>query len=255
MTDGTNASGGDVIPATGVRRRRRRMAVGDSPVDAKQEERARTLAELGLDSRYAGLTGATPTTAGEIMRAIALAHGKKHAMDYCLTTVYRMRLRGATQAQIAKEFNVSTSTVARWVNMLRERMRDEVKQLDPHLIIGEALSFYTEVRRTAMREFANAPSHAQQIQVHADGTETRTRIIDRNATTYKSAMLGHAVRAQDSLLAVLEKAGMFDALEPPGSQPLHEDTSLAEIMKDVLDGGDFSDGTGDGEEIDVALII
>lgn len=93
-----------------------------------------------------------PTDPAERLRYLNRVHGPEVAKEYALRTMLKLLIRGSTLLVIGRVFNVTQQSVRRWRKELKQRMGDEVAQLDVNTLIGESLAIYTEMTQHALAE-------------------------------------------------------------------------------------------------------
>jgi hypothetical protein len=128
VSDGTQTYGSDVAD--------------DNP-DLNEEVIHRAM-ELGENTPVQEFT---PQSRMEEVRT----RGGAYEREYRLTLLHRMLMRRVPLDEIAKELDVSVSTIKNDRTELYHRLRKEAKSLDINKIVGDTLGFYAEVRGMSMR--------------------------------------------------------------------------------------------------------
>lgn len=77
--------------------------------------------------------------------------GGAYEREYRLQLLHRMLLRRVPLDEIARELDVSVSTIKNDRAELYRRLKDEAKNLDINKLIGDTLGFYAEVRGMSLR--------------------------------------------------------------------------------------------------------
>jgi DNA-binding Lrp family transcriptional regulator len=75
----------------------------------------------------------------------------EYAQEYRLRLIHRMLMRNIPLDEIARELNVSVSTVCRDRKRLKERLREEARSLDIDELIGDSREFYKEIQGMGLR--------------------------------------------------------------------------------------------------------
>lgn len=120
------------------------------------------------------------------VRAVYAYHSIEVAQDYLFRILNKFRMRGLSLDQIGQLFDVTPQTVCRWIAKLKQRYVTASKQVEIQTLVGETLEYFGEIGATAMREMDAATKPAD-----------------------KSRLLETALRAKESTITFLDRAGFF----------------------------------------------
>ena len=115
----------------------------------------------------------------------------EYAPEYRLQLLHRLLMRRIPLDEIAKQLGVSVRTVQRDRDKLNAQMRKEAGSMDMNEYVGDTVAFFNEIRSLALRI----------------GTSSN------NPLSSRLAALSRAMQAQKDKTAVLQVAGVFDAIK------------------------------------------
>lgn len=158
------------------------------------------------------------------MNEVALAGSSNYAKEYRLTLLHRLLMRRVPLDQIARQLNVSISTIEKDRIALKQRLRELAKEQDINEIIGANNEIYAEIRGMAMRV-----ASAGEGQRDAEG-----RPIAGTPVAMKLAAMRTALAATNDNNRMLSAAGVFDALRFRRAETADGQTDMQRLMQ----GGD-----------------
>lgn len=120
---------------------------------------------------------------------VALSGSAAYAKEFRLNMLHRMLMRNVPLDQIARQLQVSISTVEKDRAELKRRLRERAKELDINELVGNQSAFYDEIQALSLRV--------------ASGDAT---------TPMKLAALRTSLAANADRARFLNSAGVFDAL-------------------------------------------
>jgi hypothetical protein len=127
--------------------------------------------------------------------------------------------------QIAQRFGVTVRTIYTWEQKLYAKLRDEARNIDANVFLGESLEFYKTLRAAGMA-------------IYLTGTDVRTKQVG----------LEQARAANNDMHKYLHTAGFYDAVkfQPQASSQADERSRLAgEVARgarDILAAFEIIDG-------------
>lgn len=150
----------------------------------------------------------------------------QYEREFRLRLLHRMLMRGIPLDEIARELDISVSTVIRDRKELWDRLRTAAKKLDINLLIGDTMAFYNEAVAMAMR--------------HASNT--------KNPVNMKLASIRTAVAAKNDQTRMMAQAGVFEALKfvPDKSKGQGDIQKLMNLTREVLDEDNVKQGLPEG---------
>ncbi len=86
----------------------------------------------------------------ERIEQIAIA-SPSYSREYQLQLLHKLMLRGLPLDTVAPMMGISLNTVVTLRRQLMNRLREEAKYIDIHLLAGKSRAFYEEIKHTAMR--------------------------------------------------------------------------------------------------------
>lgn len=101
--------------------------------------------------------------------------GGKYEREYRLQLLHRMLMRRVPLDEIARELDVSVTTVKNDRLELFQRLKEEAKKLDINLIIGDTMGFFAEVQGLALRT-----ASIKQVPMNLRLAAMRTALSSRN---------------------------------------------------------------------------
>lgn len=144
--------------------------------------------------------------------------GSQYEREYRLQLLHRMLMRRIPLDQIAKELEVSVTTVMNDRKEIYHRLREEAKRLDINHIVGDTLGFYTEIQGMALRAASNSQSPLSS----------------------RLAALRTALSAKNDMHRFLQTAGVYDVLQFRAAEGTSKDdiSTLMKITKGILEDSD-----------------
>lgn len=127
------------------------------------------------------------------MNEVAMAGSPTYAKEYRLTLLHRLLLRNTPLDQIARQLQVSISTIEKDRAELKKRLRESAKELNIDEMVGHANGLYDEVQGMALR-------------IASAGGEQAV------PTPMKLAAMRTALAANADRTRFLHNAGVFDVL-------------------------------------------
>jgi hypothetical protein len=124
---------------------------------------------------------------------VALAGSRAYSREYRLGLLARMLMRNVPLDQIARQLQVSISTVEKDRAELRARFREQAKGLDINELVGQQSAFYDEVRAMSMRIASSGGDQAAPVPM-------------------KLAAMRTALASEADRTRFLNTAGVFDVL-------------------------------------------
>mgnify|MGYP005858542325 CR=1 FL=1 len=149
--------------------------------------------------------------------------------EYRLSLIGRLLMRRIPLDQIARQLNVSVSTVKRDRAEFQRRIRSQASTLNVTEIVGETIAYYQEI----------------------GGNALRIASMEKTPQPTKLAALRTAAMARKEMLSGMTTAGVFDALKfEPGTDSTSDDMQklVAAAMNALGEEGDAVDEAMD--EID-----
>lgn len=143
--------------------------------------------------------------------------------EFRLRLLHRMLMRGIPLDEIARELDISVSTVMRDRKELWDRLRIAAKKLDINLLIGDTMAFYNEATAMAMRHASNS----------------------KHPINMRLASIRTAVAAKNDQTRMMAQAGVFEALKfvPDKSSGQGDIQELMRLTREILDeGGEQQEG-------------
>jgi Trp operon repressor len=128
------------------------------------------------------------------MNEVALAGSSAYAKEYRLQMLHRLLMRNVPLDQIARQFQVSISTVEKDRAELKRRFREAAKELTIEEIIGNQVGIYDEISGMALR-------------VASGGGEGNT-----TPTAMRLAAMRTSLAANADKTRFMNTAGVFDVL-------------------------------------------
>ncbi len=149
----------------------------------------------------------------------------QYEREFRLRLLHRMLMRGIPLDEIARELDISVSTIIRDRKELFDRLRLAAKKLDINLLVGDTMAFYNEAAAMALR--------------HASSTKTPVNM--------RLAGIRTAVAAKNDQTRMLAQAGVFEALKyiPDKSKGQGDIQKLMQLTREIIDE-DKQQGIPDG---------
>lgn len=147
---------------------------------------------------------------------VALAGSAAYAKEYRLTLLHRLLMRKVPIDQIARQLNVSISTIEKDRSELKRRLREIARELDINEIIGRNVDIYDEIRGMSLR-IASAGDGQQNGQ---PGTPIAMKL----------AALRTALAATNDANRMFAAAGVFDALRFRAAETATGQTDMQRLM-------------------------
>jgi hypothetical protein len=191
--------------ATRERVRRRRRSTGgtsDRTTEARSPnpDNDEEVVDLDLDAAIVAQAqqgqpfrppaeGAMDFTPQNRMKDVKKRSGK-YEKEYRLQLLHRMLMRRVPLDEIARELDVSVSTIMRDRQVLYDRLRTEAKKLDINQMVGDTMGFFSEIQGMALRAAS----------------------IKKSPVNLRLAAMRTALSSRNDQHKFLEKAGVFDVL-------------------------------------------
>lgn len=147
---------------------------------------------------------------------VAQSGSAAYAKEYRLSLLHRLLMRRVPIDQIARQLNVSISTIEKDRVALKQRLREAAKELDINEIVGRNVEIYDEVRGMALR----VASTGDQA---SDG---RAAV----PVAMKLAAMRTALAATNDANRMLSAAGVFDALRFRAAETATGQTDMQRLM-------------------------
>ncbi len=149
----------------------------------------------------------------------------QYEREFRLRLLHRMLMRGIPLDEIARELDISVSTIIRDRKELFDRLRLAAKKLDINLLVGDTMAFYNEAASMALRHASNS-----KIPVNMRLAGIRTAVAAKNDQT-----------------RMLAQAGVFEALKyiPDKSKGQGDIQKLMQLTREIIDE-DKQKGIPDG---------
>ncbi len=179
-------------------------------------ERATIDADTGLPDESGAPAPINPRAR---LDEVALAGSAAYAKEYRLTLLHRLLMRRVPIDQIARQLNVSISTVEKDRAALKVRLREIAKEQDINEIVGRNIEIYDEIRGMSLRIASGGE------QRNADGTAAPVTPI-----AMKLAALRTGLAATNDSNRMLSAAGVFDALRFRASETASGQTDMQRLM-------------------------
>lgn len=164
------------------------------------------------------------------LHEVAAEGSASYAKEYRLSLLHRLLMRNTPLDQIARQFNVSISTIEKDRAELRRRLREAAMDLNINQMIGEQNAFYDEAQ-------------AMSLRIASGGQEVPTPM--------KLAAIRTALAANADRTRFNNTAGVFDALRYRRTEQGDDLTDVqllmqqtGEMLRQFMEG---EDGTG-GED-------
>lgn len=166
---------------------------------------------------------------------VAAAGSAAYSKEYRLSLLHRLLMRRVPIDQIARQLNVSISTVEKDRVALKARLREHAKELDINEVVGRNLEIYDEIRGMSLRVASSGEGQNGQATV---------------PTAMKLAAMRTALAATNDSTRMLSAAGVFDALRFRAAETAAGQTDMQRLMAgadDLLrslledDGADMSE--------------
>lgn len=138
----------------------------------------------------------------------------KQEYEFNIRLIHRLLLRNQTPQEIAKQLNLSNATVNKYIKRINEKLRENAKNLDINILIGDTISFYKELEAITM--------------IAATDEDLP---VDERLSAVKTAIL-----AKDGHSKFLEKTGVFETLRFQSATSNTDDSlvKLVEITEALL---------------------
>lgn len=150
---------------------------------------------------------------------VALAGSAAYAKEYRLSLLHRLLMRRVPIDQIARQLNVSISTIEKDRVALKARLREAAKELDINEIVGRNVEIYDEVRGMALRVASSGEQRNEDGSVRA-----------AVPTAMKLAAMRTALAATNDANRMLSAAGVFDALRFRAAETATGQTDMQRLM-------------------------
>ncbi len=139
----------------------------------------------------------------------------QYEREFRLRLLHRMLMRGIPLDEIARELDISVSTVMRDRKELWDRLRTAAKKLDINLLIGDTMAFYNEAVAMAMRHASNS----------------------KHPINMRLASIRTAVNAKNDQTRMMAQAGVFEALKftPDKTKGQGDIQKLMRLTREILD--------------------
>lgn len=193
----------------------------DEP-EADLNERVRQIAQTaGAPIRRSaqpttdGTTGAGDFTPANRLAEVA-ALSPEYAREYRLRLVHRMMMRNVPLDEIARELDVSLSTIHRDRQTLKQLLCRAAEGLDINELIGDSMGFYREVQGMGLRAASNSKA----------------------PLNHRIAAMRTALSSKNDEHRFLQTAGVYDVLRyKPNTAGKGDDIrKLVDITSALLDG-------------------
>ena len=136
------------------------------------------------------------------LNAVAIAGSANYAKEYRLGLLHRLLMRNVPLDQIARQLNVSISTVEKDRAELKKRLREAALQLNIDEMVGNNNALYDEISGMSLRIASQASSGRDE-----HGNPTPPVPIAMRLAAMRTALASNADRTR-----FLNSAGVFDAL-------------------------------------------
>lgn len=136
------------------------------------------------------------------LNTVALAGSSAYAKEYRLTLLNRMLMRNVPLDQIARQLNVSISTVEKDRAALKKRLREAATLLNVDEMVGGQNAVYDEIAGMSMRIASQA----------GGGTDENGNPVVAVPTAMRLAAMRTALAANADRTRFLNTAGVFDVL-------------------------------------------
>ena len=122
---------------------------------------------------------------------LEMTKGTEVGVEYRLSLIHRMLMRGVPTDEIARELGVSISTVKRDKRELRKRLQNEAQDLDTDHMIGDTMAFFNEIAAMSLRVASNS----------------------RTPYAIRLAAMRTSLSSRNDMNKFLANAGVFDVLQ------------------------------------------
>lgn len=136
------------------------------------------------------------------------SRASNYEREYRLKLVHRMLMRNVPLDQIAKELDVSVSTIQRDRAALHKELRKAAQKMDINQIIGDTVGFYGEVQGMGMRMAS----------------------LTKLPANVRLAAMRTALGARGDMNRFFNASGVFDVLKFRASDD-QEDTEMEHLVK------------------------
>ena len=150
---------------------------------------------------------------------VALAGSAAYAKEYRLTLLHRLLMRRVPIDQIARQLNVSISTIEKDRAALKIRLREIAKEQDINEIVGRNIEIYDELRGMSMRIASSGEQRGPNGETLA-----------ATPVAMKLAALRTALAATNDSNRMLSAAGVFDALRFRASESATGQSDMQRLM-------------------------
>lgn len=136
------------------------------------------------------------------LQDVAVAGSAAYAKEYRLTLLHRMLMRNVPLDQIARQLQVSISTVEKDRVLLKKRLREAATQLNIDELVGSQNAVYDEISGMSLRIASQA----------GGGTDESGNPTNAVPTAMRLAAMRTALAANADRTRFMNTAGVFDVL-------------------------------------------
>lgn len=136
------------------------------------------------------------------LNAVALAGSANYAKEYRLALLHRMLMRNVPLDQIARQLQVSISTVEKDRSLLKKRLREAATQLNIDEMVGSQNAVYDEIAGMSLRIASQAGGGSDE-----NGNPVQAVPVAMRLAAMRTALAANADRTR-----FLNTAGVFDVL-------------------------------------------
>lgn len=147
-------------------------------------------------------------TPGNRMDAVG-KRSSKYEKEYRYKLLHRMLLRNVPLDKIADELHISVSQVRRDRAALYTRVREEAKELDINMLIGDSVGFYNEITSMALRAAS----------------------LNKTPLNMRLAAMRTSLAAKNDMHRFLQASGVYDVLKYKAAEEGSSDGDISKMVK------------------------
>jgi hypothetical protein len=144
-----------------------------------------------------------------------------------LLPLHKMRMRGFTRVEMAREFNCSLRSIERWLSILNEELKKEARLIDPFVLIGQAQRElqYAQELALAIHDEAEQPSDKiAAVKTFQAAAESKVRILAATRLSENTRIIpvgvDKAEGADDSIKLIGHITHIMTTAVLPGPEPI-----------------------------------
>lgn len=147
--------------------------------------------------------------------------------EQVLLPLHRMRMRGMSRVEMAREFHCGLRTVERWLSVLNDELKKEARLIDPFVLIGQAQRElqYAQELALAIHDEAEQPSDKiSAVKAYQSAAESKVRILAATRLSENTRIIPPGVDkaegADDSIKLIGHITHIMTTAVLPGPEPI-----------------------------------